>query len=66
MLAVLSGCNSTTGESDEASVANRATALERAADATTDATINQINEESKQTATVTAPANGSPAGKSKK
>jgi hypothetical protein len=66
LLALLTGCNSASGESDEATMANRATALERAADQTTDATINQINEESRQTATETLPVSGSSAGKAKK
>ncbi len=66
LLILLTGCNRTPGESDDATVANRATALERAADQTTDAMINQINEESRQTATETLPVAGSTAGKARK
>jgi hypothetical protein len=66
LLTLLSGCQSSGGETDDTTLLNRASALERSADATTDATIKQIEDESDQDSTGTSSAAGSAAGKAKK
>jgi hypothetical protein len=55
-LLILAGCSGgSTGESDAAEIANRAQSLQRSADVTTDALINQINAEANERAAGEAP-----------
>jgi hypothetical protein len=53
----LAGCtNGSAGESDATEIANRAQSLQRSADVTTNALINQINAEANERAAGEAPA----------
>jgi hypothetical protein len=52
---LLAACNSAPEEASEAEIANRAESLERAADATTDDLINQIEAQAAAEMTAEAP-----------